>query len=102
MARRGHATKETGAVDTERLDKFSDDAAWDRRQTHRRAGLAAVKRSRDFLAVQTMVVAGDLSPEDVPTAPDSEDRTRSKRQWLDRKMITYTRMSTANVCSALE
>ena len=49
------------------------------------AGLAAVKRSRDFVSVQSMVASGDLQPEEVPVAPDADDRTFGRRQW-ERRM----------------
>ena len=49
------------------------------------AGLAAVKRSRDFVCVQSMVASGDLRPEEAPVAPDADDRTCAKRQW-ERRM----------------
>ena len=66
-------------------DNFSDDTAWDRRQKHRLAGLAAVKRSRDFVFMLSMVATGELSAGDVPFAPNLDDRTCSKRQW-ERRM----------------
>ena len=65
----------------ERCDNYSDDAAWDRRHKHRLAGLAAVKRSRDFVSVLSMVASGELLPEDVPVAPNADDRMCCKRQW---------------------
>ena len=90
MARRRHTQQK---ATEERCDNYSDDAAWDRRHKHRLAGLAAVKRSRDFVSVLSMVASGELLPEDVPIAPDTDDRTCSKRQWLGRKMMSYMTMS---------
>ena len=63
-------------------DNYTDDAAWDRRHKHRSlAGLQAVQRSRDFSFVHSMVASGELLPEDVPTAPNADDRMCGKRQW---------------------
>ena len=67
---------------TRGCDNYTDDAAWDRRHKHRSlAGLQAVQRSRDFSFVQSMVASGELLPEDVPTAPNADDRMCGKRQW---------------------
>ena len=65
----------------ERCDNYSDDTAWDRRHKHRVAGLAAIKRSRDFVSVLSMVASGELPQGSVPMAPDADDRACGKRQW---------------------
>ena len=84
MARRRHTQQK---ATEERCDNYSDDAAWDRRHKHRLAGLAAVKRSRDFVSVLSMVASGELSPADMPMVPDADDRTSSKRQWHGKKIM---------------
>ena len=87
MARRRRARQESRAASAERCGNHADDAAWDRRQRHRLAGLAAVKRSRDFTALLSMVASGELSPADMPMVPDADDRTSSKRQWHGKKIM---------------
>ena len=59
----------------------SDDASWDRRHQHRRAGLNSVYKSKDAVAMNVLIAIGELSPADAPTPPDPYDRNLSKRQW---------------------
>ena len=59
----------------------SDDANWDRRHQHRRAGLNSVYKSKDAIAMGVLIAIGELSPEEAPTPPDPYDRSLSKRQW---------------------
>ena len=59
----------------------SDDANWDRRHQHRRAGLNGVYKSKDAVAMNVLIAIGELSPADAPTPPDPYDRSLSKRQW---------------------
>jgi hypothetical protein len=66
----------------------TDDATWDRRNKHRRAGVDAVYRSRDFLIMQSMISDGELSAGDAPQAPDPNDRACGKRQW-ERSMRAW-------------
>jgi hypothetical protein len=82
MTQRRRARQQKAAG--ERCDNYSDDGAWDRRHKHRLAGLEAVQRSRDFSFVQSMVASGELLQEDVPMAPNADDRTCGKRQWERR------------------
>ena len=72
-------------VAEERQGNYSDEMIWDRRRKHRLAGVDAVRRSRDFALVESMVASGEILPEDVPMAPDADDRTFAKRQW-ERRM----------------
>ena len=82
MTQRRRARQQKAAG--ERCDNYSDDGAWDRRHKHRLAGLEAVQRSRDFSFVQSMVASGELLQEDVPMAPNADDRTCGKRQFERR------------------
>ena len=59
----------------------SDDASWDRRHQHRRAGLNSVYKSKDAVAMNVLIAIGELSPADAPSPPDPYDRSLSKRQW---------------------
>ena len=59
----------------------SDDACWDRRHQHRRAGLNSVYKSKDAVAMNVLIAIGELSPADAPTPPDRYDWSLSKRQW---------------------
>ena len=79
------AMKGQQKVAEERCGNYSDEMIWDRRRKHRLAGVEAVRRSRDFALVQSMVASGEILPEDVPMAPDADDRTFAKRQW-ERRM----------------
>ena len=58
-----------------------DDAIWDRRHQHRRAGLVGVYRSRDVVKMHALIAAGELSADAAPAPPDPNDRSVSKRQW---------------------
>ncbi len=58
----------------------TDDWIWERRRSHRLGGFLAVQKSRDFITMLAKVSAGELSQEGVPTAPDPDDRSISKRQ----------------------
>ena len=69
-------------------DNYTDDAAWDRRQKHRLAGVSAVSRSRDFVDMMSLISAGELDADSAPKAPDPKDRACSKRQW-ERRMQVY-------------
>ena len=68
-------------------DNYTDDAAWDRRQKHRLAGLAAIYRSRDFVSMLTLVSTGVVQADDAPLAPVPDDRACSKRQWELRMQV---------------
>ena len=59
----------------------SDDANWDRRYRHRRAGVNSVYKSKDAVAMSVLIAIGELTPEDAPIPPDPYDRKLSKRQW---------------------
>ena len=52
----------------------TEEQMWERRGSHRRAGIAAVKRSADYIAA--LERCGQR-----PTTPCPEDRTISKRSW---------------------
>ena len=52
----------------------TEEQMWERRGSHRRAGIAAVKRSADYIAA--LKRCGQR-----PTTPCPEDRTISKRSW---------------------
>ena len=59
----------------------SDDAIWDRRHQHRRAGLARVCQSEDVTWMYALIAAGELPAGGAPMPPDPNDRSVSKRQW---------------------
>ena len=59
----------------------TDDSTWDRSQKHRKAGLDAVYRSRDFIIMLSMTSTGELAADDAPRPPDPNDRSLGKRQW---------------------
>jgi len=69
-------------------DNRTDDTSWDRRQKHRRAGLAAVLRAKDAANMAELISTGELLGDAAPQPPDPEDRACSKRQW-ERRMQAY-------------
>ena len=51
-----------------------------RRQCHRHASIAAVRRSPDYVEVQLRSATGTLGS-NIPEPPDPEDMRKSKRTW---------------------
>ena len=75
------AKKRSRRCGRDRACDNSDDASWDRRHQHRRAGLNSVYKSKDAVAMGVLIAIGELSPADAPSPPDPYDRSLSKRQW---------------------
>ena len=59
----------------------TDDWVWERRRSHRLAGVLAGPKSSDFITMLAKLSAGELPQEETPIAPDPDGRSISKRQW---------------------
>ena len=73
-----------------------------RRQCHRHASIAAVRRSPDYVEVQLRSATGTLGS-NIPEPPDPEDMRKSKRTW-ETNMQWWRRalkaLATSSACSA--